>query len=488
MKLATLVKNCFLLTPLKDEAKEIDIQIVTKDSRLKAENSLFVAIKGTHCDGHTKIQEAIANGAVMVVVEARPQDIEIPYILVSDTTRALAQIAAAFYERPSHQLQVVGVTGTNGKTTVTQLIGQLTDLLDQKSAVVGTMHNRIADKIIDTVNTTPDSLTLHMLLAQMVESEISVAALEVSSHGLYGGRTWGIDFDVAVFTNLTQDHLDYHETMENYFQAKSLLFSQLGNQASAQNKLAVINWDDPYGRRLLQMTSANVLTYGCNGEGMLQAVDCVIMSSQTRFTLTYLGKSYQVSTKLIGTFNVANLLAAIGAMIGIGMTIDMLVPLIPALEPICGRFQTVENVKDVTAIVDYAHTPDGLEKVLQTIQMIAPQRIYCVVGCGGDRDKTKRPFMAAVAMRYADKAIFTMDNPRSEDPAQIVSDMVVQQKNTNYEIILDRQLAIHRALDLAIPGDIVLIAGKGHEMRQIIGTDVIHFDDREMIRAYRISP
>ncbi len=274
--------------------------------------------------------------------------------------------------------------------------------------------------------------------------------------------------------------------MENYFQAKSLLFAQLGNQALLNNKWAVINCDDPYGQRLCQLTSANVLTYGCHGEGMLQAVDCSIASNQTQFTLTFREKSYPVSTALIGEFNVANLLAAIGAMLSLGCDIETLVPLIPALKPITGRFQTVENKKQVTTIVDYAHTPDGLEKVLQTIQAIATQNIYCVVGCGGERDKIKRPLMAEAALRIADRAIFTMDNPRSEDPEQIAKDMVAQTERTNYEIILDRQAAIFHALDIAQPGDIVLVAGKGHETSQTIGQKISHFDDREVIRSYQV--
>lgn len=486
MKVRTLIKHCFLMAPVAEKVKDLDIQQVVKDSRSVAKNSLFVAIRGANCDGHTKIAEAKENGAIVVVVEEVPSDTEIPYILVPDTTRALAQITAVFYGHPSQSLQLVGVTGTNGKTTVTQLISQLVDLLGDRPGVIGTIHNRIAEKTMKTINTTPDSLCMQALLAEMVTAKVRVAAIEVSSHGLHGGRTWGVDFDVAVFTNLTQDHLDYHGTMENYFQAKSLLFAQLGNQALLNNKWAVINCDDPYGQRLCQLTSANVLTYGCHGEGMLQAVDCSIASNQTQFTLTFREKSYPVSTALIGEFNVANLLAAIGAMLSLGCDIETLVPLIPALKPITGRFQTVENKKQVTTIVDYAHTPDGLEKVLQTIQAIATQNIYCVVGCGGERDKTKRPLMAEAALRIADRAIFTMDNPRSEDPEQIAKDMVAQTERTNYEIILDRQAAIFHALDIAQPGDIVLVAGKGHETSQTIGQKISHFDDREVIRSYQV--
>lgn len=483
MKLNNVLKYCFLLEPA-DKLYDKDITTITQDTRQVTEGSLFIAIEGATFDGHTMSHVALEKGAVAAVVEKRPSDPTIPYILVPDTKKALAEIANAFYDNPSKQLKVVGVTGTNGKTTITHIIDQIANYLGQKAGIIGTMYNKIDQKVLPTINTTPDSITIQKLFKKMNQAKVDVVALEVSSHGLAQGRTWGIDFDVAVFTNLTQDHLDFHGSMEEYFLAKSLLFSQLGNTFTGKHKLAVINCDDPYGRKMSQLTSMNVLTYGC-GKGDLQASNIGIDSTGTVFTLTFQGKSYKLQTQLIGEFNVYNLLAAIGVSIGLGYNFRDVLEAIPMIKPVMGRFQLVPNAKKVAAIVDYAHTPDGLENVLKTAQEIATKKIYCVVGCGGDRDKTKRPIMAEIALRYATKVIFTTDNPRKEDPRKIVEEMVAGSHQDNYLIELDRQKAIQLALDLAEEGDIVLVAGKGHETYQITGDETIHFDDSEVISEYR---
>lgn len=482
MKLNNVLKYCFLLEPA-DNLYDKEITAITQDTRQVTEGSLFIAIRGAAFDGHTMCQTAVEKGAVAVVVEQRPGDSTIPYILVPDTKKALAEIANAFYDNPSDQLKVVGVTGTNGKTTITHLIDQIANYLALKTAIIGTMYNKIDQQIFPTINTTPDSITIQKLFKKMNEAKVDVAALEVSSHGLVQGRTWGIHFDVAVFTNLTQDHLDFHGSMEEYFLAKSLLFSQLGNTYTRKNKLAVINCDDPYGRKMSQLTSMNVLTYGCDG-GDLQASEIGIDSMGTTFTLSFQGMSYKLQTKLIGEFNIYNLLAAIGVCIGLGYNFEDVLDAIPTIKPVKGRFQLVPNAKKVAAIVDYAHTPDGLENVLETAQQIATKKLYCVVGCGGDRDKTKRPIMAEIALKYAEEVVFTSDNPRTEDPQKIVEEMVVGTKADNYLIELDRKKAIQLALDLAEEGDIVLVAGKGHETYQIIGEETIHFDDSEVISDY----
>ena len=349
------------------------------------------------------------------------------------------------------------------------------------------MYNKVNQEVIPTVNTTPDSITLQNLLSQMAVKEVDVAALEVSSHGLSLGRAWGVDFDVAAFTNLTQDHLDFHHTMEEYFYTKSLLFSQLGNTYSDKKKLAVINRDDTYGNRLVHMTSANVLTYGCQGKGDIQGSDIVITSTGTQFKLRYQGEDYAIQTQLVGLFNVYNLLAVIGISIGLGYNLEEVIKIIPLIEPTSGRFQLVDNAKKVAAVVDYAHTPDGLENVLETSQDITDKHIYCVVGCGGDRDKTKRPIMADIAVKYADTAIFTSDNPRTEEPEAILQDMVAHLEVTNYLVEVDRKKAIELALDMAEEGDLVLVAGKGHETYQIIGEEKSHFDDREIISQYLVK-
>ena len=488
MKLKNVLAYCLIKnTKMIQELLEQDIQEITQDTRQVKQGSLFIAIKGAHFDGHDLVAEAIKAGALAVVVERVPEDTSLPFVLVSDTAKAAAQIANAFYQNPSGKLQVVGVTGTNGKTTITHLVDQIASQLGRKTGIIGTMYNKVNQEVIPTVNTTPDSITLQNLLSQMAVKEVDVAALEVSSHGLSLGRAWGVDFDVAAFTNLTQDHLDFHHTMEEYFYAKSLLFSQLGNTYSDKKKLAVINRDDTYGNRLVHMTSANVLTYGCQGKGDIQGSDIVITSTGTQFKLRYQGEDYAIQTQLVGLFNVYNLLAVIGISIGLGYNLEEVIKIIPLIEPTSGRFQLVDNAKKVAAVVDYAHTPDGLENVLETSQDITDKHIYCVVGCGGDRDKTKRPIMADIAVKYADTAIFTSDNPRTEEPEAILQDMVAHLEVTNYLVEVDRKKAIELALDMAEEGDLVLVAGKGHETYQIIGEEKSHFDDREIISQYLVK-
>lgn len=490
MKLKDLLDYCLLVEPMTDEGcLEIDIKSITQDTRQVTEGSLFVAIKGATFDGHQLVEEAMAQGAAAVVVERRPSDTTLPYILVPDTKKALAEIANAFYHNPSSQLQVVGVTGTNGKTTITHLVEQIANHLDRKTGIIGTMYNKIDQKRLPTINTTPDSITIQKLFHDMIQAGVEVAALEVSSHGLAQGRTWGIDFDIAVFTNFTQDHLDFHGSMAEYYLAKSLLFSQLGNTYTGKHKLAVINRDDVYGRKIGELTSMNVVTYGCQGEGDIQARDIGIQGTGTHFTLDYHGQCYDIQTKLIGEFNVYNLLAAIGVAVGLGYELERVVASIPSLEPVAGRFQLVPNQKQVTAIVDYAHTPDGLENVLETAQKIATKDIFCVVGCGGDRDTTKRSLMGNIALKYATTVIFTSDNPRSENPLSIVADMVADTTLSadDYLVEVDRKAAIELALNMAQEGDLVLVAGKGHETYQIIGETTTHFDDSEIIKDYQIK-
>lgn len=487
MKLKDVLRYCFLLESVNESYLNKDITTITQDTRQVTKGSLFIAIEGANFDGHSLIQEALEKGATAVVVERRPNDQTMPFVLVPDTKKALAEIANAFYGNPSETLNVVGVTGTNGKTTITHLVDQIVNLLGHKAGIIGTMYNKIDDQVLPTINTTPDSITIQKLLQQMNRAGVSVSALEVSSHGLAQGRTWGIDFDIAVFTNLTQDHLDFHGSMEEYFLAKSLLFSQLGNSYTGKRKLAVINQDDSYGRKLSKMTSANVLTYGCEGQGDLQARRIRIDSTGTSFNLCFQEVSYEVQTMLIGEFNVYNLLAAIGVTIGLGYNFEEVLEVIAAIKPVMGRFQLVANAKKVAAIVDYAHTPDGLENVLETAQEIATKKIFCVVGCGGDRDKTKRPLMAEIALKYATTAIFTTDNPRREEPMSIVEDMIAGTHQDNYMIELDRKKAIQLAMDLAEEGDLVLVAGKGHETYQITGEKTIHFDDSEIISEYQPS-
>lgn len=483
MQLKEILENCLIIEISDKNILNLTIKSLSQNTQHVGENSLFICNKGYSFDSHDYVNEVVHDGALAVVVERIPDGIDVPYILVKDTQKAMAQIATTFLNHPSSQLKMIGVTGTNGKTTITHIIDYLIETCDDKSGVIGTMYNKIDQEIVPTVNTTPDSLTLQSILHEMHQADVDVCTMEVSSHGLQLGRSWGVDFDVAVFTNLTQDHLDFHKTMDDYFLAKSLLFSQLGNSYnSSKNKIAVINYDDPYGRKLIPLTAANVLTYGCKGFADVQAKDIKITPAGMTFTLKVFKEEWSVSTKLIGGFNVYNLLAAVTAVYSLGYPLEKIVKAIGGIEGVKGRFEVIPSKKGVTAIVDYAHTPDGLKNVLETANQFAENKVFCVVGSGGDRDKAKRPIMADIALEHADVAIFTSDNPRTEDPDEILKDMVSHLDQDSFILEVDRKKAIYRAVKLADEGDIILVAGKGHENYQIIGKTKHHFDDAEILQ------
>lgn len=480
------IKNALQLVKKNDtDLRHVRISQVQHDTRKVTENTCFVCIVGAVVDGHELVDEAVAKGATLIVAE-KELSVAVPVLYVNDTQKALAQLSVLATGNPSSKLGMVGVTGTNGKTTITHVVASILDDNNRSSGIIGTMYSKIGDRQIPVANTTPDSLTTQQLLADMVADGLTHCAMEASSHALIQGRVRGIDFDVAVFTNLTQDHLEYHHTMEEYFLAKSLLFSQLGNAYGEQEKrkLAVINIDDAYGERLIPLTAANVLTYGCQGRGDIQAQNVVVTNHGTSFDLLFLGELYPVTMKMIGDFNVYNILAAFGACYGLGLAPEAIIRSIAKIEGVKGRFQLVPNHRGVTAIVDYAHTPDGLENVLKTINKFAEGAVYCVVGCGGDRDPSKRPVMADVAMTYATHPVFTSDNPRTEDPTEIIKQMTRHLSGNKYVEIVERREAIEYALSKAEKHDVVLIAGKGHEDYQIIGTTKHHFDDVEIVNDY----
>lgn len=480
------IKNALQLVKKNDtDLRHVRISQVQHDTRKVTENTCFVCIVGAVVDGHELVDEAVAKGATLIVAE-KELSVAVPVLYVNDTQKALAQLSVLATGNPSSKLGMVGVTGTNGKTTITHVVASILDDNNRSSGIIGTMYSKIGDRQIPVANTTPDSLTTQQLLADMVADGLTHCAMEASSHALIQGRVRGIDFDVAVFTNLTQDHLEYHHTMEEYFLAKSLLFSQLGNAYGEQGKrkLAVINIDDAYGERLIPLTAANVLTYGCQGRGDIQAQNVVVTNHGTSFDLLFLGELYPVTMKMIGDFNVYNILAAFGACYGLGLAPEAIIRSIAKIEGVKGRFQLVPNHRGVTAIVDYAHTPDGLENVLKTINKFAEGAVYCVVGCGGDRDPSKRPVMADVAMTYATHPVFTSDNPRTEDPTEIIKQMTRHLSGNKYVEIVERREAIEYALSKAEKHDVVLIAGKGHEDYQIIGTTKHHFDDVEIVNDY----
>lgn len=476
MKLHTLLSHLHPFMPYSGENPEISF--IENDHRKVGDGTLFICIKGFTVDGHQFAAQAVEQGAVAVIAE-KELPLPVPVIVVESTSRAMAVLADAFYGQPSHKFHLIGITGTNGKTTTSLLLEKIFADAKKKTGLIGTMYTKIGSKEIETKNTTPESLTLQKTFQEMVTAGVETAVMEVSSHSLVQGRVLGTDFDVAVFTNLTQDHLDFHQTMDEYKRAKSLLFSQLGNTYnSTKPKYAVLNSDDPVSEAYREGTAAFCLTYGIEHNADLRARNIQMGAKGTEFELlTPLGK-YKVAMQLVGKFSVYNVLASIGAALVSGIPLEQAIRSIESVKGVAGRFELIDAGQDFTVIVDYAHTPDSLENVLKTIKEFATGEVFVVVGCGGDRDRTKRPLMAKIASDYSEHPIFTSDNPRSEDPIQIIKEMVGGVEGQAYEAIVDRKLAIRHAISLAKKNDVVLIAGKGHETYQQIGREKFDFDDR----------
>ncbi|MBD8003933.1 UDP-N-acetylmuramoyl-L-alanyl-D-glutamate--2,6-diaminopimelate ligase [Bacillus norwichensis] len=473
MKLHTLLKALPLVKPALENP---EITAIVNDHRKVEPGSMFICIKGHRVDGHEFAQEAAEKGAAAIISE-KPLSLSIPIVIVNDTKHAMAVLADAFYDHPTEKMHLVGITGTNGKTTTSFMIEEIFREASLTTGLIGTISMKIGDKVIETKNTTPDTIVLQETFAKMVSEGVDAAVMEVSSHALVQGRVDGSDFDVAVFTNLSQDHLDYHQTMEEYKRAKGLLFTKLGNTYT-KPKFAIINADDPAGKQYISETSAHVVTYGIDHSADFMAEDIVMGRSGTDFTLISPEGQNNVSLKLMGKFSVYNTLAAIAAAYVSNVPLDSIIRTVEAVHGVPGRFEAVDEGQDFPVIVDYAHTPDSLENVLKTIKEFAGKRIYAVVGCGGDRDRTKRPLMAEAACKYATDPIFTSDNPRTEDPSAILKDMEKGVEGKQYQVISDRKQAITAAINAAREGDVVLIAGKGHETYQIIGDKVFDFDDR----------
>ncbi|MEH7882870.1 UDP-N-acetylmuramoyl-L-alanyl-D-glutamate--2,6-diaminopimelate ligase [Bacillus sp. JJ1609] len=480
MKLHELIGYLHPFVDYKGENPEIIS--IENDNRKVTPGSLFICVKGYTVDGHDFADSAVKNGASAVLAE-RELPLNVPVIVVKDTMRAMAVLADAFYGQPSHKLHLIGITGTNGKTTTSHIIEKIFTDAEQKTGLIGTMYTKIGDQIFEVKNTTPESLTLQKTFKKMVDEQVKTAVMEVSSHALVYGRVHGTDYNVAVFTNLTQDHLDYHKTMEEYRKAKGLLFSQLGNAFNhADPKFAILNSDDPTSEEFAMLTSAHILTYGIDNHADLQATNISMTASGTSFDLVSPFGIRRVNIQLIGKFSIYNVLASIGAALVSGLPLEHIISSVESVKGVSGRFEVVDAGQDFSVIVDYSHTPDSLENVLKTVQQFAQKRVFCVVGCGGDRDRTKRPLMAKIACEYATDAIFTSDNPRSENPAQIIKDMEEGVKGEVYNVIIDRKEAIQHAVSKASAGDVILIAGKGHETYQQIGDQTIEFDDRIVAR------
>ncbi|MCM3408981.1 UDP-N-acetylmuramoyl-L-alanyl-D-glutamate--2,6-diaminopimelate ligase [Metabacillus litoralis] len=473
-----------LLTFLHDDSllslKNPTISSLDMDSREVKPGSLFICIKGYTVDGHDFAQKAVEQGAVAIVAE-RNLDLDVPVIVVKDTKRSMAVLADIFYGQPTHSMHLIGVTGTNGKTTTTHIIEKIFNEANKQTGLIGTMYIKIGNQQKEVKNTTPESLTLQKTFAEMKEQNVSDAIMEVSSHALHLGRIHGCDFNVAVFTNLTQDHLDYHKTMEAYKYAKGLLFAQLGNKFDHNDlKIAVLNEDEEASEDFKRMTAAKILTYGIDRPADIKANNIKMTSKGTMFQLVTPVGIRNVTIQMVGKFSVYNVLAAVSASLASSVDLDTIVTAIESMEGVRGRFELVDGGQDYTVIVDYAHTPDSLENVLKTVKQFAEGRIFCIVGCGGDRDKTKRPLMAKIAVTYSDEPVFTSDNPRSEDPQVILQEMEEGVAGNQYTSIISREEAITYAVKKARKGDVILIAGKGHETYQIIGNEVFDFDDKEI--------
>jgi len=471
---------------------DIEVRGIHYDSRKIQRGDLFVAIKGTLADGHKFIDTAIANGAIAVVIE---NDAVLPdsffmhagvvKIVVGDTRRALAIIAGNFFEHPARKLKLIGVTGTNGKTTTTYLIKQLLESsspsLRGKVGMIGTIEYIIGDERIPATHTTPESLELNQLFVQMVEKQCTHVVMEVSSHSLQQNRVHGLEFAAAVFTNLTQDHLDYHGTMERYFASKKILFDNLPALSSA-----VTNADDAWGLKIVRNTNGSTLTYGIVQNSDVHATNISLSIDSTKFEIEHQNQKMEIHSQLVGRFNVQNILAACSVGISLGIPKSAIQNGVASLTSVPGRFERVVSPAGWTAIIDYAHTPDALEKCLNTIHDVLPldrsNKIITVFGAGGDRDKTKRPLMGKVVDTLSDVIIVTSDNPRTENPQTIIDDVRagIQRKENVYTDV-DRRSAITKALAMAQKGDVVLIAGKGHEDYQVIGTTKHHFSDREIV-------
>jgi UDP-N-acetylmuramoyl-L-alanyl-D-glutamate--2,6-diaminopimelate ligase len=466
--------NCNVTGPT-----DIEINKIVSDSRSVANGDLFAAVRGTQVDGHKFISNSLNAGAVAILCEEIPENLNknVTVIKVKDSAEALGFVASAYYDHPSKNLKLVGVTGTNGKTSIATLSHRLFSELGHKSGLFSTVRNLIGQKEIEATHTTPEVLTIHRLLKEMVDSGCTHAFMEVSSHAVDQRRIAGLDFDLAIFTNLTHDHLDYHKTFDAYLKAKKLFFDHL-----KANAFALVNVDDKNGRVMIQNTKATVKTFGLHSIADFKAR--VIESHFDGMLMTI--DNTELWTKLIGEFNASNLLAVYAVAILLNLPKTEILRVLSKLDTVEGRFEYVKSNNSITAIIDYAHTPDALKNVLSTINQIRNEncQLITVVGAGGDRDKTKRPVMGKIVSENSDRTILTSDNPRSEDPEVIINEMMAgieADKRKNVVAITDRREAIRTACMLAKEGDVILIAGKGHENYQEIKGVKRFFSDKQVV-------
>jgi len=482
MRLSELISGLYS-KPLPAAFQDFDVLTVSCDSREEQKDGLFVALPGAKFNGMDFIKDAVAKGAKIIVSchpEAKLKDLKdnkICILDVDDPRSFLHAIGPRFYDFPSTKINCAGVTGTNGKTTITYLIESIIHGCSKSCGVIGTVNYRIGKKIVPSKNTTPGVLDNQRYLAQLVGEDVDYCVMEASSHALDQGRLEGIGFSAAIFTNLTQDHLDYHKDMESYFKAKSLLFKNISSDAAS-----IINADDEYGKRLVHICHNRVITYAVDAHADVRAQNITYHLSGSEFDIVFPNGKIKIQTRFIGKHNIYNILAAFAWGISQDLDPEMISCGIEKLTHVPGRLEPVENNKGFYVFIDYAHTEDGLVNVLKALRAVSPEKIILVFGCGGDRDRTKRPKMARAACQLADHSIVTTDNSRSEDPQAIIAEVIAGFTKKNYEICVDRKEAIGRALKLAQKNQIVLIAGKGHEDYQVLKDRTIAFNEREIVK------
>ena len=476
MKLKELMKDISVLECTADP--ETEIANVYYDSRRVTENSLFVAISGFASDGNRFIPMAMSKGAVAVVTAKKPEE-DVPYVLVESDRMALAMLGCNFYGHPAKSMTMIGVTGTNGKTSTTLLLKQVLEkTMGAKVGLIGTMANMVGDEVIPTERTTPESFELQGLFARMRDAGCSHVVMEVSSHAVTLDRIGGVHFDIAAFTNLTEDHLDFHKTMDAYCDAKAELFRRCGK--------AVINVDDSYAPRFLEAASCPVLTTAVSADGDLRAANVELLSDGIRYTVD----GVSIHVPIPGRFTVYNTLTVLGIARQLGISLTDAAEALKTVEGVKGRIEVVPTPgKDYTVLIDYAHTPDGLENVLSSVRDFCKGRIISVFGCGGDRDPIKRPIMGHIGVKLADFAVITSDNPRTENPGAIIEDILkgVKEEDGAYIVVEDRKTAIRYAMDIAEKDDIIVLAGKGHETYQDVGGVKLHLDEREEVAAHLLE-
>ena len=477
MKLKELLKGLEILSANVD--LELEIRNVSYDSRATKSGDLFVAMIGFATDGHAYIGKAMAAGAAAVLCQNLPEG-EVPYVQVADSRRALAVVGANFFGHPAEDMTMVAVTGTNGKTTTTYLLKAILEqVLGAKVGLIGTNQNMIGDEVIPTERTTPESFEVQKLFAQMRDAGCSHVVMEVSSHALYLDRVYGVPYAVGIFTNLTQDHLDFHETMEAYCDAKAILFRTCGT--------GVCNADDSWTARLLKDATCKQFFYGRDAKADLRAEDIVLESDHVAFTAVTETERLPIRVNIPGGFMVYNTLDVLGAALALGISLEQSAAVLAGVSPVKGRVEVVPTPgKDYTVLIDYAHSPDGMVNVLSSVKGFAKGRTVALFGCGGDRDRTKRPKMGRVAAEIADFVVVTTDNPRTEKPADIIADILpgMEGFETPYVVVENRVEAIHWAMDHAETGDVIVLCGKGHETYQEINHVKHHMDEREIVADY----